>query len=75
MYIFIDESGDLGGKQSNVFIVGGFITNEPKRTARVFRKWQKRKFANKKLHYRTELKFSDTRLTEEMRLKTLGNLA
>ena len=75
MYIFIDESGDLGGKQSEFFVVGGFITNEPKRTARVFRKWRKIKFTNKKLRYRTELKFSDTRLTEEMRLKTLGNLA
>ncbi|MCX6789347.1 MAG: DUF3800 domain-containing protein [Candidatus Gribaldobacteria bacterium] len=75
MYIFIDESGDLCGKQSEFFVVGGFITNDPRRTARVFRKWRKTKFTNKKLRYRTELKFSDTRLAEEMRLKTLGNLA
>jgi len=69
MYIFIDESGDLGGKQSDVFVVGGFITNEPKRTAKAFRKWQHTHFP-KKIRRKAEVKFTDTGLNEKLRLKT-----
>ena len=47
------------------------MTSDSKRTAKAFRRWQHTKFFNKKLRYRTEVKFSDTRLTDELRLKTL----
>ena len=70
MYSFLDEVGNLKG-EGDCFIVGGFVTGDPKRTAKVFRKWQHTKFSNKKLRYRTEVKFSDTRLTDELRKKTL----
>lgn len=71
MYIFIDESGNFSKDKDGCFIVGGFITSDPKRTSKSFRKWQHTKFTNKKLRFRNEVKFSDTRLTERMRLKTL----
>ena len=71
MFIFLDESGNFTGGKEPYFIIGGFITNNPKRTAKAFRKWQYSKFSNKKLRYRTEVKFSNTRLSEEVRLKTI----
>ena len=71
MYIFIDESGNFKGDKEDYFIVGGFVTNDSRRTAKAFRRWQHTKFSNKKLRYRTEVKFADTRLTDELRLKTL----
>lgn len=37
----------------------------------MFRKWQHIKFTNRKLRYRAEVKFSDTRLTDDLRAKTL----
>ena len=75
MYIFLDESGNFKGNKENYFVIGGFITDDPKRTAKAFRKWQHTKFFNKKLRHRTEVKFSDTRLNEKLRLKTLNYFA
>ena len=37
MYIFLDESGNFKGDKEDYFIVGGFVTGDPKRTARMFR--------------------------------------
>jgi len=69
MFVFIDESGNLIGDKNKVFIVGGFITNDPKRTARVFRKWQHCHFP-KKIRRKSEVKFTDTGLNEKLRLRT-----
>ena len=71
MFIFLDESGNFTGDKDQYFIVGGFVTGNPKRTAKAFRKWQHTKLSNRKLRYRTEVKFSDTRLTNDSRAKTL----
>jgi len=71
MFIYLDESGNFTGGKERYFIIGGFITDNPKRTNKAFRKWQHTKFSNKKLRYRTEIKFSDTRLDEKLRLKTI----
>lgn len=71
MFVFLDESGNFTGDKDSYFIVGGFVTGNPRRTAKAFRKWQRTKFLNKKLRYRTEVKFSDTRLNDEVRAKTL----
>ena len=71
MYIFLDESGNFTEDKDKYFIVGGFITGNPRRTAKAFRRWQHTKFSNRKLRYRAEVKFSDTRLNEKLRLKTL----
>ena len=73
MYIFLDESGNFKANQEDYFIVGGFITGEPKRTAKAFRKWQYKKFPPK-LQYKTEVKFSDSGLNEKLRyFSTLKN--
>ena len=75
MFIFLDESGNFTGDKESYFVIGGFITNDHKRTAKAFRKWQHTKFSNKKLRYRTEVKFSDTRLDERLRLKTIEHFS
>ncbi len=74
MFVFLDESGNFARDRDNYFIVGGFVTGNPRRTAKEFRKWQRRKFP-KKLRYKNEVKFNDTGLTDELRLKTLAYLA
>ena len=71
MFIFLDESGNFAKDNHSYFIVGGFLTGKQKRTAKAFRSWQHIKFSNKKLRYRAEVKFSDTRLTDDLRAKTL----
>ncbi len=71
MYIFIDESGSFAGDKDSYFVVGGFVTGNHRRTMKVFRRWQKTKFP-KKLRYKNEVKFSDTGLKDELRLKTLS---
>jgi len=70
MFIFLDEAGNFKSKKENYFIVGGFITGDPKRTAKTFRKWQTKKFPAK-IRYKTEVKFSDSGLNENLRLATL----
>lgn len=74
MYIFLDESGNFKDNKNDYFIVGGFITNTPSRTIKIFRRWQHNKFRNHKLRHRPEVKFSDTRLNEKLRLKTIEYL-
>lgn len=71
MFIFLDESGNFKGDKIGYFVAGGFVISDQKVTAKEFRKWQRRKFISKKLRYRTEVKFSDTRLTDDLRAKTL----
>ena len=74
MYSFLDESGDFNKKDGeDYFIVGGFITNSPRRTVKAFRKWQYTKFP-KKLRRKKEVKFTDSGLNENLRLKTLNYL-
>lgn len=72
MFIFIDESGNFTGDKDDYFIVGGFITGNPKRTRIAFRKWQRIKFP-KKLRRKNEVKFNDKGLDEKLKLKTLLN--
>ena len=73
MYIFLDESGDFKKDKEHYFIVGGFITNNPRRTTKAFRKWQHTKFP-KKIRRKSEVKFTDSGLNEKFRLKTLNYL-
>lgn len=73
MYIFLDESGDFKKDKEPYFIVGGFITNNPRRTIKAFRKWQHTKFP-KKIRRKSEVKFTDSGLNEKFRLKTLNYL-
>ncbi len=74
MHIFLDESGNFTGGKDECFIVGGFATSDQRATAKAFRKWQKTKFADKRLRYRNEVKFSDMRLSNKLRAQTLQHL-
>lgn len=69
MYIFLDESGNFKGDKE-CFVVGGFITNNPKQTAKSFRKWQHLKFP-KKVRHQAEVKFSVSGFSSELKAKTL----
>lgn len=70
-YIFLDESGDLGSKDKlPYFIIGAFTTDNPKTIKKQFRSWQHSRFP-KKFKFQSELKFSDRRIDEKLRLKTL----
>jgi hypothetical protein len=71
MYIFLDESGNFSGNNNNYFIVGGFATDDQKKTAKSFRKFQQSKFP-RKLRRKAEVKFSDSGLTDTLRLDTLS---
>ena len=70
-HIFLDESGQFV-KYSNeqYFIVGSFIVGNPKRTEKQFRSWQRSRFP-RKLRYQPEIKFSEIKISDKLRLKTL----
>ncbi|HEX9721736.1 MAG TPA: DUF3800 domain-containing protein [Candidatus Paceibacterota bacterium] len=74
MYIFLDESGNFKGDSNDHFIAGGFVTGNQRRTSKAFRKSQHIKFP-KKIRAKTEVKFVDSGLHDELRLKTLSYLA
>ncbi|MBI2436377.1 MAG: DUF3800 domain-containing protein [Candidatus Magasanikbacteria bacterium] len=70
-HIFLDESGQFNThKDGKYFIVGSFITKDPSYTKKKFRSWQQRKFP-KKMRNQPEIKWSDIKITNELRLATL----
>ncbi|MEK6981939.1 MAG: DUF3800 domain-containing protein [Candidatus Micrarchaeota archaeon] len=73
MFIFIDESGDLGFSQNSTkhFIVGALTLNEPKEMQKIFKKARNK--LKKKLSDIPEFKFSKT--DEDMRTFILEQLA
>ena len=74
MFVYLDESGNLTRGNGDYFIVGSFTVGDPKRIGNAFRKWQKTKFS-KKSKFLPEVKFNDTHITDELRLKTIQFLA
>lgn len=79
MFIYLDESGDFYGHKTtvgkdNFFIVGGFVTGDAQRTAREFLRWRQRKFPEQ-IRYKSEVKFSDSGVSDDLRLQTLQYLA
>ena len=74
MFIFIDESGNLTGTNGEYFIVGSYTVGNPKRITNAFRRWQRCKFP-KKLQKQAEVKFNNTTLTDDQRLRTVRYLA
>lgn len=74
-YVFLDESGQFyKNDRESYFVIGSFITANPKQLARRFRAWQQSKFP-KKLKYQAEIKFSDRGLTPQLKLRTLEYIA
>lgn len=74
-WIFLDESGQFtkNGKQS-YFVVGSFTTGDPNRTKKGFRAWQSHKFP-KKQKGQSEIKFSDIKIDDRLRIKTLNHIS
>ena len=73
MHTYLDESGTLTESDSKYFIIGSYSVGDPRKIAKVFRKWQRSKFP-KKLRVKPEVKFNDD-LTDKLRLKTLRYFA
>ncbi|MBI4162208.1 MAG: DUF3800 domain-containing protein [Candidatus Aenigmarchaeota archaeon] len=77
MYIFIDESGDLGfdftkkGKPSDFFLVGALKVKDEKILNRIIKKHRKR--VKKKKEEKKEVKFSNT--SPENRRRILADIA
>lgn len=74
MFIFLDESGNFTKDKEPYFLIAGFITNNPRRTAKAFRKWQHTKFP-KKLRWKNEVKFTSSGINQLLRLKTINYLS
>jgi len=71
MYIFLDESGQFT-KHNNeqYFVVASFIVGEPRRIEKAFRAWYKKKFPGK-MRNQAEIKFSNKKITDALRIKTM----
>ena len=74
-HIFLDESGQFT-KHNNekYFVVASFIIGNPRRTEKKFRSWHRTKFP-RKLRCQPEIKFSEIRIENNLRLKTLKFIA
>jgi len=74
-YIFLDESGQFNKhNDEKYFIVGSFTVGDQRRTEKQFRAWQHEKFP-RKLRYQSEIKFSEVKIPDTLRLKTLKFLS
>ncbi len=71
MYIFLDESGQFTKhNDEQYFIVAAFTIGEPRRTEKDLRNWFKTKFPRRMCH-QSEIKFSDKKIEDHLRLRTL----
>jgi hypothetical protein len=70
-YIFIDESGQFTKhKDDQYFVIGSFTIGNIRRTEKQFRSWCRSKFP-RKIKHQSEIKFSEIKIDEKLRLKTL----
>lgn len=74
MFVYLDESGSFGKNKEKFFIVGSFTVGDSERIAKAYRRWQKRKFPQR-LKDQSEIKFNNTSLDGDIRLKTIRYLA
>lgn len=71
MHVFLDESGQfVKHNNEQYFVVGSFTVGDPRRTEKKFRTWQRDKFP-RKLRNQSEIKFSEVKIEDSLRLKTL----
>ncbi|MDF1498751.1 MAG: DUF3800 domain-containing protein [Patescibacteria group bacterium] len=74
-HIFLDESGQFTKhNDEKYFVVASFIVGDSRRTEKQFRSWQRTKFP-RKLRYQPEIKFSEIKIDDSLRLKTLKFIA
>jgi hypothetical protein len=75
MYIFLDESGQFTKHDNEqYFVIGSFTVGDQRRTAKAFRQWFRTKFP-KKMRGQSEVKWSATGITDDLRLRTLKHIA
>lgn len=75
MFIFLDESGQFTKhNHEEYFVIGSFTIGNQSRTNKEFRKWFRSKFP-KKMRTQSEIKWSATGITDELRIKTLKQIA
>ena len=74
-YIFLDESGQFTKhNHEDYFVIASFTIGEPRRTAKGFRAWCRDHFP-RKMRHQSEIKWSATGITDELRLKTLKQIS
>jgi len=75
MRIFLDESGQFNKNDDGAyFVVGSFTVGDPRRTEKSFRSWCKSRFP-KKMRSRSEIKWSSTGISADLRIRTLKYIA
>lgn len=75
MYIFLDESGNFTKhNHEEYFVIGSFTVGDQRRTNKEFRKWFRSKFP-KKMRKQSEVKWSATGISDDLRLRTLKHIA
>lgn len=75
MQIFLDETGQLSkSKDGEYFLVATFTTGDPRRTQKRFVSWRQLKFP-KKIKSLSEIKFSNSGISDDLRLKTLQEIS
>ena len=75
MYIFLDESGQFTKHDNEqYFVIGSFTVGDQGITAKAFRQWFRTKFP-KKMRGQSEVKWSATGITDDLRLRTLKHIA
>ena len=75
MYIFLDESGQFAKhNQEQYFVIGSFTVGDQRRTEKAFRKWFRTKFP-KRMRTQSEVKWSATGITDDLRLRTIKYIA
>ncbi len=74
-YIYLDESGQFS-KHNNedYFVVASFTVGDIRRTAKGFRAWCRSHFP-KKMRDQSEIKWSSSRYSNELRIKTLREIS
>jgi hypothetical protein len=74
-YIFLDESGQFSNhSHEKYFVVASFTVGDIRRTSKGFRAWLRSHFP-RKMRDQSEIKWSSTRYSDELRLKTLREIS
>ena len=75
MYIFLDESGNFTKhNHEEYFVIGSFTVGDQKRTNKEFKKWFRTKFP-RKMKKQSEVKWSATGISDDLRYRTLKHIA
>lgn len=74
-HIFLDESGQFTEHDhEEYFVIGSFTVGDHRRTAKAFRAWCNTRFP-KKMRTQSEIKWSATGISDELRLRTLKHIS